>query len=364
MSKIYILTFQRCLSFGAVLQAYALKNVLKSLYENVEIIDYENVCINRENYKIIPCISIKSIIKFYIIGFFSVMRKNKFDKFISKFLIKSDQRKYNSKNIKEIGNGGLFIVGSDQVWNHELTDGDRTYLLDFVTDESRKFSYAASFGYEEMFQKYKNKYLEFLDKFNEISLRESIGFDEISKYKKTYLHIDPTLLLETSEWLKLTTQINKRYILVYNVLKPNRIYDLAKTISEKTGLKIIDLTFYGLKHIVKNPKLLKYFAVSPNEFLSFIANAEYVFTTSFHGVVFSIIFKRNFYTELNCKDKYNYRINNLLNMLNLQNRAVDNSADDFSANINWDEVYEKLKIERNNSFDYLNMIIDIQNGKR
>ena len=372
MKNITILTFQRAKNYGAVLQAFALKTALRSICEhNVEILDYDFVVAgmndNLKNHykkrgkvKFIIFIFIKIIEKFLGTLFINSIKKReiKITSFIDKYLINPNQKRYNIGNVKTI-DSDLYIVGSDQVWNYSIAGGDKTFFLEFVPEKSKKFSYAASFGFEDVFLKYKKECIDLLRNFEGISLREPIGYDVLSKeIKEPFIHIDPTLLLDASVWSGFTADTGEKYILVYNVIPPNKLYKAAKETAKKKRLKMIEITS-GFSSFILNPKSKKLLDKSPEEFVSLIANAEYVFTTSFHGTTFSVLFKKKFFTELNCNNYYNHRVENLLNLLGLEERAIDNCGGDFSKEINWDSVDGKLNAERKKSFDYLAKITNI-----
>lgn len=88
--------------------------------------------------------------------------------------------------------------------------------------------------------------------------------------------------------------------------------------------------------------------------MGLIKNANFIVTTSFHGVAFSIIFKKQFIYVGNMKTK-NSRVGSLLDRLNLKNRMVFHSEDiKFPlSEINYKEVDLLLKREREDSHSFL-----------
>jgi hypothetical protein len=359
VKKIYIFTLHRTLNVGAVLQAYALKATLENLCEHkIEIVDYFNDTINSRDYKLLSTYNFKVAVRTFVTFPFNYVKKRKFVQFINKYLIAANQTKYDKNNVKTIEDYDLFIAGSDQVWNFEITGKDSTFFLDFVSDKNKKASYAASFGFESNFIENKEPFINYLKDFKEISLRENIGYDEIaSRIMRPHIHLDPALLPDASEWLRFTENIGEKYILVYNILPPNNLYEHAKKLSRQKNIKMLEIS--GLRAFFRNCGSRKIMTASPEEFLSLVANAEYVFTTSFHGTVFSILFKKRFFTELNCKGKYNHRVENLLKILGLEDRAIENFNGDYDKETDWEAVDQKLNAERQKSFDYLKRITDI-----
>ena len=359
MKKIAIITFHRAHNYGAVLQSYALKRAINSIDGcDAEIVDYLNVEWAGWHRKLIDLTFIKHIMKsFFLFPFFK--RKNRvFSNFINAYLVGESQKKYDSKIIIEYGDADLFIAGSDQIWNHAIKGSDNTYFLNFVAEKSKKYSYAASFGDEEGFYANEGECISHLSTFAEVSLREPIGYRELTKQiGKPHVHIDPTLLLSAGEWRDFAKnrEMGEKYILFYTVFPPDKLGEYAKFLSRQLKLKVLVLPA-GARSLLKKPFCKKIPVASPCEFVSIIANAEYVFTTSFHGVAFSILFRRKFFTELKNKGKLNCRVDNLLKLFELKDRAIEYFNGDFNKGIDWEAVEAKLSDERKKSFDYLERI--------
>ena len=93
---------------------------------------------------------------------FQKEKNNKFINFRKKYLnLTTEVRTKDELNILN-EEFDIFITGSDQVWNYNITDGDMTYLLDFADIEKRN-SYAASFGIIDIDEKYRNEYKKLLN---------------------------------------------------------------------------------------------------------------------------------------------------------------------------------------------------------
>lgn len=366
--KIAIITFSRALNYGAVLQSYALQQTISDfLQDNSEcfLLDYK--CSKIENsYKYFVTNNIKSIftvIKRIINLPFRIIilskKKGRYNKFIKENLklFALYNNDFNTAN----DYFDIFITGSDQVWNNNLTGADDSYFLKFVKDTRKKFSYAASFGKEENFLKYQNLILENLSDFDVISLREPICEDILmAEGYKLRTDIDPTLLLDRFKWenlIKHSKIQSKEYILLYCVAVPKDLILQAKELSKETGLQVLCLTDSVLDKL-RYPFLSVKMGNGPIEFLSLIKNAKYVLTTSFHGTAFSIIFHKNFYVELNNRDGFNYRVNNILTTLDLM-ECSDYSRfrnKNFVSAEKWNEVDKRLDSVRNESIEYLKSI--------
>lgn len=268
MKNIGILTFHRAFNYGAVLQAYALRITFIRLNCKCDIINYSSYI--DEDYNITP--KYKGSVKEFIFDFFRIypkfMKKRKFIGFYKNFL----NVDFNNTIDINLLNGlneiyDLFVSGSDQVFNLNLTNGDKTYFLDFVTDSSKKFSYSASFGLSYLNTDDKNLYTTLLAGFNKISVREIQG----QKIIKDLLNIEPDITLDPSFLLDKETWKEKAvpnkysdYILLYTISLPDRVLKFAENLSRTTGYKLIFITS-ALKRKIK----ADYIICSPQEWLGY-----------------------------------------------------------------------------------------------
>lgn len=355
--KIGILTFHETTNYGAVLQAYALNRKCLELGYESEIIDYKCEKFEKE-YKTFRIYT--QSFKGYIGAIIKVVPRYKLRKQFKKFkknYLNISENKYDRTNINysnEIYD--MFITGSDQVWNYKLTDFDKTYFLDFVKDSNKKNSYSASFGISEIPAKYINQYNELLKDYNHMAVREAKGKQIIYELfeKEVELTLDPTFLIEASEWEKLAIYKHRQpYILVYQLHKSELFTKNIKKIIEETGLKVIFIQA-PLKNEIDSEVIRD---AGPQEFLGLFKNAEYILTDSFHGVAFSIIFNKEFFVHLSeKKGNSNSRIENILSIFNLRERQVSSIIELNKFNkIKYYEVNERLNIKREESIKYLKM---------
>lgn len=360
MKKVGILTFHRAVNYGAVLQTYALQKTCESLGASVEIIDYRCDRVEKFYYKILSTKNTwKENIKNIIFNKKQKARNTAFEQFRNEYLAQSKYPCYTKKELNKIEKMyDEFIVGSDQVWNYKCIDGDATFLLDFVSDAKKKHSYAASLGKMTADEIEKMQFSQYLSEFNSISIREKEGIKLIQSLidGKVHLDVDPTLLLDKEDWLKASTyQESEDYLLVYSVNLPKKVMDAARMIAQEKKLKIVVITLEN-KYIAKNDEC-DASTCSPNEFLGYFANAEYVVTNSFHGTVFSIIFEKQFVTIQNSqKGLDNSRLVTLLNNVGLESRLLDTYQSCES--INYNAVGKKLEKLKNESIEYLSSILN------
>ncbi len=342
-NKIGILTFQKTVNYGAQLQNFSLQSFLKKNNKYIETINYINSSINdiEKPKSLFKQKGLKNVIKFFKCHKFHVKKWKKFEEFreknisLSKELFPCNINKINDEYDK-------IIVGSDQVWNTEITKNDYTYFLNMITDNNKKLSYAASFGFSDIPASEKPKVFKYLKEFEYLNVREKTGLEIIKdiNHKNKNVVLDPTFLLTKEEYVKeldLKEDTKKKYIFVYMYDESKENIEFLYDLSRSNNSEILFVRD-GFKEI-KNVKSIR--DASPKEFLELLMNSQYVVTGSFHGVCLSLIFNKQFYYHLNKTHNRNSRIVDLLSLVGLESRNDYNNK----KRIDYDEVNKKLKKE-------------------
>ena len=144
---------------------------------------------------------------------------------------------------------------------------------------------------------------------------------------------------------------------------------MANAVKNKTGKKIFSIPCMdevNLEDLQFGDKQL--YDVGPSEFLSYIKNAAYVITDSFHGTVFSVLFNKQFavYNRYNNNNKNstNSRIDTLLMKIELENRRIlSNCSTEEGTNIllstiDYSKVNSKVSELRSGSIEYLKHVLE------
>lgn len=263
---------------------------------------------------------------------------------------------YNAKELKS--KFDFFITGSDQVWNCTI---GRASGIDFLTfaDPSQRVAYAASISLDRVPKEYEKRYKHYLSGMSSISMREIQGL-EILKNQfsiKSEVVLDPTMLLTDNEWRSVAVKTNvlpRKYILCMFLGDEqagmiDKIYTLAANQS-------CELIFLNSKDYPE------YYDFGPGEFLEAIDSAEYIFTDSFHGCVFSILFHKDFYVlhRFGRANNMYSRIKSLLTLFNLNNRELDgNTILTRIENKQWKDVEMILAQQRNISNMYIKKALSL-----
>lgn len=373
-------------NYGSQLQAYATQKILDELNidnETIDISKNSDFSKGKKKYYLSQITNFNFIktklgmIKLKIdkkfnkqLGNNIKIRDAKFTEFEKKFKLSKAYTSYEELN-KQCENYSSVLVGSDQLWLPVNVVADY-YTLNWVPDDTNKISYATSFGFSSIPEKYKEDYKKFLNRIENLSTREKAGVDIVKQLtdRDAKLVCDPTLLFNKNEWMNIQDEepiIKEKYIFCYFLGKNIEHRKFVERLKEKTGAKIV-----SLNHCDEYVKYNDIFAdeapydIGPGEFLNLIRNAEYVCTDSFHGTVFSLINNKKFFTfrRFSKKEKAstNSRIYSLLEIVDLKERLIEgteNVQDVLKYDINYDLVDEKLENFRNESKDFLKKALKI-----
>lgn len=334
--KVGIVTFNEAINFGAHLQAYALQEYIRLLgHESYQVKienDYQKIFVPFTNFHSILA-NLRRVI-------FYPRFKRKLEKFLSfeKEYIHYTDWVANESTIGRYENDfDVWVSGSDQVWN--CTEGiNSIFFLEFVTNK-KKIAYAASMGEPKVNELDYNRFCNCLKRFDMISVREDSIQAFISKASSLAVScvLDPVFLLSKEHWNKFVYNIYKKYIFVYATQISEELVTIIKELQNKTGYEIYSIhKLPGLK-----AKVLEYKS-GPSDFLSYIANAQYVITSSFHCTAFSVIFEKRFVTISHSKT--GARTNDLLAKFGIDNEKAKNNVYGFFEDIGYD--YSEIRIKK------------------
>ena len=358
--KIGILTFHYAHNYGAVLQAYALKEYLSRGENTVELIDYRNPAIEQGYQRKLPRkLTFRKALRArrfrqYITQVRDIIseqsswsrQNDKFQSFIRQYLLRESQERVEKSGIGSL-RYDLIISGSDQLWNKYLTNGyDDIYFLNFET-EVRKAFYAISDGNSEITEDNLSFYRFALKDIEYISTREATLAEDIRAKlsKKAIGVVDPSFLLSREDYITaLRLRKTKGVVFAYYVVEDPFMSQIVRIIANALHLEILELHYYKKRYLKE-----KYMRadLGPVDFLNGIYSADFVVTNSFHGTAFSIIFGKQFY----CVYQRDARKDNLLASFDLRNRKIQKVGDmDLNAVIDYSRVDLDKYTEESKSF--------------
>ena len=297
--KVGICTNHYAHNYGAMLQAYALRRYCESKGCDVVMTDRRTKQLPTIKLKSLRGLSWKEILlypKYFVKWFLPIYlpierRKRNFNCFLNKYL---NDKLLSSKDIEL----DLIIYGSDQIWSkYDYGFNDRWWGDDGLKARKR-ITYAASMGVVDITDEDEPYIRNALSRFDAVSVREKDLYDELVA-RKLYdgealrQTIDPTFLISVDEWKKIAASrmIKEPYLLFYDFQIDAETTRIVKKIAQSRNLKIVRMTD-GLH--VDNEDAVYIETAGPSEFLSLIYYADFVFSSSFHGTAFSIIFKKQF----------------------------------------------------------------------
>lgn len=367
-------------NYGSILQAYALQQELNT-YPNVE---YE--IINQFGRRIASADNLLDKLKTFgllktfqrIFWKFAIcplrQRSNNLQRFVDEKLVLSFIQ-YTENTITEANkNYDGFVCGSDQIWNPTLTTTDSMYWLSFADDSKIRIAYAPSIGVDKVSENDRITIVNNLKRFTGISCRENSGtelINDILKENKCVTVLDPTMLVERRIWDEICPgrRFQEPYIFVYMLRGSKEQRKMVERFAYKKNLKIITMPFLETEHTVwYDFKFgdVKYWDAAPDEFISAIRYADYVFTDSFHSIVFSCLYHVPFLIFPKTGKAQMSRIMELQELLEVGNRMtnsdteINNKAD---MGINWEKVDSILESNRKDSKNYLRKAIGLNDER-
>ena len=373
MKKIGIVTWCKWNdNYGTILQAYALFTYIKELGYTPQILDDAHISSSYTLQKYGKIRSIDIYRKFLKNLKKAVLSSDIFERNCAKREIANDYLKHKLINYYKKGvdydrlshiekHFDAFVCGSDQIWTPDINFFDPYYFLSFVTKKP-KIAYASSIGRggypEELIPEIKNM----LKDFRHISVREKSAAEYLTGAigREVIACTDPTLLLNADKWIhdfKIASAGKSGGYVLFYFLGQDRWYKkMTVDYCRNKGLKTIVLPMRkedaGLGDMMSYPNV--------TEFLSLIYNAYYIITDSFHGMMFSVIFRKQFMICARFNDgdtiSQNSRIEDFCSRINLTGRYVK-SPDEidtvFKSHLDYGAISDKLDSEIAGSKDYL-----------
>lgn len=366
--KIGLLTLPVGLGYGGIMQAFALKTALNKYGHDVILIRRM-----RKKHKLKRII--RRTIKKYLLGkkntiiFIDKKDENEYPivtrhikPFVDNYLKPFSPIYLSSSDFKEVDRLGLdaIVVGSDQVWRPGCMDNIEDFFLLGIDEHIKRYAYAASFGVSTWeYTKKQTKLCQLAVKcFSGVSVREKSGLDLCRQNLSInpVLVLDPTLLFDGDFYLSYVNNHDKdkeHKICAYILDRSSKKIDMLNMFS-KSICK--DFFFSASEHENREAPLDRRIAPSIGSWLDSFYSADCIFTDSFHGCAFSIIFRKPFYAYVN-KGRGADRFYSLVQLFGLEQCIIDENTD-FSKlpKINWNFVEKKLVEMRRISNDFISQI--------
>ncbi|MGN0475338.1 MAG: polysaccharide pyruvyl transferase family protein [Acutalibacteraceae bacterium] len=345
-----LITIHDTQNYGSLLQTYSTYKAVESLGKDITLLDYHNAEISAREIPITerPIKSPKDLVKRLVWG---RDQKRKYDG-VHSFLNQHTNmsKPYYIDNISEANQDyDAFITGSDIVWGTNITGCDMTYFLDFADDTKRRLAFSSSAGtrWTEDEQK---KIKPLIEKYDAVSVREQLAADWIKELtgKNVPVTCDPTMLWKPDFWAKFVLDDyapKEPYVLIYAVNPDHKNITDGIKYAQENGMTAYFINFYSP---VRGTKTIR--PVTVQQWITLFANANTVFSASYHGLLFSLYFKKSVFFY-NRGEKS--RMISLSQELHIENRegTDENITNDMP--IDYEFVYSKLDEKREYSWDVL-----------
>lgn len=335
--KIGIITVYDAIdNLGSYLQSYALKITLEDL--NHQVFFIENTSQRR---MIKKCIGgIRPIRSYHL-------------RILKAYKLFKGWKRFNIIKKEEAKKLDLIIYGSDEIWNMDNPYFEDEFFFGSDIKDIRKIAYATSIGEMDESKLYDKKHIvRGLFDFEKIFVRDEHTMQTIGKFLGTDLKLvcDPTLLVDNKRLQQKIKLPSDNYILVYTYGIDKYMEEIVVKFARERNLKIVSPCFwhYWCDITVQ---------CDPLQMSTLIKGAKYVFTTTFHGAIFSMINNKKM-----CVLPIRYKVGYVVKQLGLEEKII-------SKNITYDEFIkvicsefpvtefnENLSKMRNNSMYYLKNI--------
>lgn len=341
-------------NYGQLFQLYALSSYLKSIGHQVEIIKYDHMNDTTTKRNLLDRIytmaySPKQLIKGITDRFLNIVSSKKlytdspssgsFISFKEKYLNWTQYYPTFSCLEKNPPQADIYICGSDMIWA-ETAFHPNPFFLDF--GKAKLIAYAPSFGRKKITSPYANYIKSLINKFEAVSVREDSGVKICNSLGRldAVCVPDPTLLLDKQDYSSLEEPYSVKYpyVFIYIIGADGQSY--VPDVVSQAKLKKLDVLYRSAQGGIDD--CFDKIYPSPGEWLSLIKDSSYVVTNSFHGVIFSIIYRKKFiYIPSKGKtSSSNERIYSILSKLNISDRIYSGRVF-FDDNMLYDNDFEQ-----------------------
>lgn len=263
--------------------------------------------------------------------------------------IKYTSSNFNESTEKEKLDG--YVCGSDTIFAIPEFGFDDGFYANYPIMKGRSVAYAASFGDYDIADELTDDLRIRLNNFKSIALRENDKLTTVKSLtdKPVFKVIDPTLLLKQEDYDKITKspEIEKNYLLLYSRRRNKDMQIFAEKIANDNGWEVVEISLNAKN---SDHNIMRYDA-GVEEFLGLVKKAQMIITNSFHGMIFSVLFKRPFY--IFSRKLCDTKISEVLELFRIKGRLLKTGFEPLADPIDFDKVHKYISEARNESLDIL-----------
>lgn len=358
--KVGILTFPNSVSYGACLQMIALQNTVRRMGHEVEIINYYNPYMKAEKHTDKGRNPLKRAVQRRMRRLLHRQLYRNFRRFEQRQVDYYPARAFSDrKQLMQVGRRyDAVICGSDQVWSPYITNTDISYFLDFCGETTKRVAYAPSFGVVNFPEGFEERIAPELQKFHALSVRELPGKKLVEKLtgRETTIVADPTWLVDATDWAAMERPhpaATGDYVLFFVVNQSSELLARCKAFAKQRGLKVVMVGGNPVSAAKNKDPLLSYAVdVGPEQWLYLVHHARYVFTNSFHGTAFSVLFERDVYVQVPSHN--GSRLRQVLENLGMEAHEVRDGEPLTETAVDYTRARSAFAQLKEQSFAYLN----------
>lgn len=370
IATISFTTYSKHMNYGAVLHGWAFQRVLESFGRQSTVIDY--IPRNLDGYSLkwpflsagqrrfVPAVR---FVARWMFSIFANLRKyRKFESFLRRNLRLTTKR-YRARDLKAddaFADEGfdIFVCEADVTWKKRPeAPFDRGFLLDFPAARGKvKIAYAPSLGSAPFSAAEEPVFTAAIKDFAAVSTREREGAEYVGRLlgREIPWVLDPTLLLAAADYARIARapSVNGGYVLLYTCMRYNRNMVVeAEKYARRRGRRLVEVGNYGINRLIHRHKVIDDAGVE--EWLGLFAGADAVICNSFHGICFSLIFRKPFYVF--SRGAEDTRFSNICKATGLEGRllAGDGHIPEADAPIDFDAVEDRLAPLRDRSLEFI-----------
>lgn len=345
--KIGILTFHSARNHGALLQCYCLTEALKRLQHEVKVIDYrpdylmKAQALFRKRWLKHPL----SLLRFFIFFPSALSRRRLFNRFLTSLPLQSLPLDIPDNDFD------AFVFGSDQIWNKLLCNGlDPVFFAGKAAFEGKlKISYAASSGHVPLTDREQEVFLQYMEHFDALGVRETSLQDFLQHHGiPATLTVDPVVLAGRPVLDTIADKVPARcgkYVLCYEVSSTRKVKSFARRIARELGCAVLP--------VARGEYASGRKCVSPEAFVALFRDAAFVVSSSFHGMVFSVMFGKPFY-NISVNAQQDERVRSFLSVAGLEERLIQQESQiHLQETIDYESVWKQIEGLRTASLDFL-----------